>query len=383
MTTQPNSPESVGVGPDPSVQHSMLQTLFLHAMGGPIDTGGLGAVALRCDHGLSSFRDKILPAVRSRSIKVSQAYNPRNWHYPENQGVRAEELNTWVEAGEVEIWNHTSNHWAAESKKAAHDQIVGGLAEIQQQLPAAKGNVWGFNPPSVSKGDYLGFRNGARPAQWDTYVGRLILRHHAISSAYLPGTVQRVLDGRLRDGLSHITIERLTPDALKEHVDEAVTRRTGLQFMVHPSQLDVPGKLTTDGFLEVLDHIVSRREQGRLVTLSPYELTIADSTRLPDADPRWKKISVPLRPGQTQTLRARRRHDAVDLSIDALHVDSRPNSAHTSILPPPLRPGWCQHGLLQNDLGQHCGLTVEVDGTVTLQGASPDLAYRGNLTIWT
>lgn len=382
MTTQPHSAESIGAGPDPSVQHSMLQTLFLHAMGGPIDTGGLGAVALRCDHGLSSFRDKILPAVRSRSIKVSQAYNPRNWHYPENQGVRAEELNTWVEAGDVEIWNHTANHWGVESRTAAHDQIVGGLAEIQQQLPAAKGNVWGFNPPSVSKGDYLGFRNGARPAQWGTYVGRLILRHHAISSAYLPGTVQRVLDGKLRDGLSHITIERLTPEALKEHVDEAVTRRTGLQFMIHPSQLDIPGKLTTDGFLEVLEHIVSRREQGRLVTLSPYELTVADSTRLPGADSLWQEISVPLRPGQTQSLRARRRPGAVDLSIDALHADSRPGSVHTAILPPPLRPGWRQHGVLQNDLGQHCGLTVDVDGTVTLQGASPDLAYRGNLTIW-
>ena len=383
MTTQPSSHEALSAGPDPSAQHSIRQTLFLHAMGGPLDTGGLGAVALRCDHGLKSFRDKILPAVRARSIKVSQAYNPRNWHYPENLGVHPEELNAWVEAGDVEIWNHTANHWGVDSKKALHDQIVGGLAEIQQQLPAAKGGVWGFNPPSVSKGDYLGFRNGARPAQWDTYAGRLILRHHAISSAYLPGTTQRVLDGQPRDGLAHITIERLTPEAIKNHVDLAATKRTGLQLMIHPSQLDVPGKLTTAQFLDVLDHIVARREQGELMALSPYELTVADSTRVHAADARWRQITVPVRHGQAQTLRLRRRQDTVELSIDSLYIDPRPTTARTAILPPNHRPRWRQYGLLQNDLGQHSGLTIDVDGTLTLNGASPDHAYRGNVAFWT
>ncbi|WP_226832074.1 pyocin knob domain-containing protein, partial [Brachybacterium sp. FME24] len=49
--------------------HEALVARFMAAMGGPIDTGGKAAVAIRFDHGLANFKSKILkrPGFRSES----------------------------------------------------------------------------------------------------------------------------------------------------------------------------------------------------------------------------------------------------------------------------------------------------------------------------
>ncbi|MGP5715675.1 hypothetical protein ACTXO9_07265 [Brachybacterium tyrofermentans] len=274
-----------------AVAHAIRQTQFLHAMGGPIDTGGLGAVAIRCDHGFTAFRDKVLPAVKARGIKVAQAYNPRNWHYPENEGVTAADLNGWVAAGDVEIMNHSANHLGADTAPALRDQIVTALAEIEAQVPAAAGKVWGFAPPGVSSGNYGGFNDGRTPEGWDTFAGRLILEHHAIGTGYLAGTSRRILDGTPRDGLGHITIDGQSLASLKAAVDEVIAARQGLQLMLHPSQLDATGKLSTAQFTELLDYIVAKRTAGELVTLSPYQLLVADATRPPAPAPAWSEVT--------------------------------------------------------------------------------------------
>ncbi|MFC7465345.1 hypothetical protein [Brachybacterium sp. GCM10030252] len=259
-------------------QHEIRRAQFTSSMGGPISTGGRAAVALRCDHGCTGFAAKVLPAVRARGIKVAQAYNPRNWHRAENEGVTADDLNGWVAAGDVEIINHSANHLPADTQAALFDQIVNGLAEIEAEVPAAAGTVWGFAPPGVSSGNYGGFNDGRTPKRWGTYAGRLILQHHAIGFGYLAGTSQRVIDGTPRDGQGHVTMNRQSVAGLKASIDQAITNRTGLQLMLHPSQLDATGNLSTAQFLEVLDYIAAMRDAGLLVTLSPYEMLLADST---------------------------------------------------------------------------------------------------------
>lgn len=260
------------------VHNVVRKAEMVKALGGPIGTGGLGAVAIRCDHGFRNFRDKVLPAVRAQGIKVAQAYNPRNWHYAENRGVTASELNSWVASADVEIMNHSANHRGADTEEALFDQIVNGLAEIEAELPAAAGQVWGFAPPGVSSGDYGGFKDGRTPASWRTFAGRTILEHHAVGTGYLSGTSRRVLDGQLRDGLGHITIDRRTLTELQDAVDEVAATGRGLQLMLHPSQLDIAGKLTTGDFAALVDYIVTKRDGHELVTLSPYELLVADAS---------------------------------------------------------------------------------------------------------
>lgn len=262
----------------PMVPNAIRKAEMLHALGGPVATGGLGAVAFRFDHGFTNFRDIVLPAVQARGIKVAQAYNPRNWHYAENTGVTAADLNGWVAAGDVEIMNHSANHLGADTREALTDQIVNGLAEIEAELPAAAGKVWGFAPPGVSTGDYGGFKDGRTPAGWSTFAGRLILEHHAVGTGYLAGTSRRVLDGQIRDGLGHVTIDGRAVADIKADVDEVIASRKGLQLMMHPSQLNASGKLSTSQFLEVLDYVVAKRDAGELMILSPYQLLAADAT---------------------------------------------------------------------------------------------------------
>lgn len=326
-----------------AVAHAIRQTQFLHAMGGPIDTGGLGAVAIRCDHGFTAFRDKVLPAVKARGIKVAQAYNPRNWHRAENEGVTAADLNGWVAAGDVEIMNHSANHLGADTAPALRDQIVTALAEIEAQVPAAAGKVWGFAPPGVSSGNYGGFNDGRTPEGWDTFAGRLILEHHAIGTGYLAGTSRRILDGIPRDGLGHITIDGQSLASLKAAVDEVIAARQGLQLMLHPSQLDATGSLTTAQFTELLDYIVAKRDSGELVTLSPYQLLVADSTRpqVPAPyDSGWRDITATLAEAPVSgNVLIRRTGKIVHLHVDSLTYSTDASfKAWGSIVPPGFQP---------------------------------------------
>lgn len=255
----------------------MHRTAFEHAFGGPRSTGGRAAVALRFDHGLTNFARFILPLVAERGITVSIAHNPRNFHLPENRGVTPEELNDWVREGHVEIWNHSASHQAIRTSDDLYDQIVTSLAEIEAQLPAARGRVWGYNPPGVPGHDYAGFNNGSRPEHWATSAGRLILAHHAVASGHLPGTTQRLLDGRVRDGLAHVTLDARPISEVAQRLEVACRKRRGLQLMLHPSRLGMEGKISPTEFASMLEHIVQLRADGRLVTLSPYELLLADS----------------------------------------------------------------------------------------------------------
>lgn len=258
--------------------NSELVARFTEAMDGPIDTGGRAAVALRCDHGLAPFREKVLPVTRRAGIRVSQAYNPRNWHYPENQGVAPDDLNSWVAAGDVEIWNHSASHGPAKWKVELVDEIVASKHEIEEQVPAA-GTVWGWNPPGLPAGNYGGFDSGKSVAGWSTPAARMILKHHAVASGSLPGTLLHDLDGTPRVGLARYQLDSRPLDEILSMIDRAVDERKGLQLMVHPSVLDRPGKITTPGFEAVIGHVVKRRDEGRLVTLSPYQLLVADSSR--------------------------------------------------------------------------------------------------------
>jgi len=263
--------------PNNYAENAALKQRFVRVMGGPLGTGGRGAVALRCDHGLANFRDRVLPLTVARRISVSQAYNPRNWHYPENAGVTIEELDDWVADGRVEIWNHSASHASAESAAQLRDQIVGGLQEIQEQLPAARGKVWGWSPPGV-KGGYGGYDGGKRPEGWHTPAGRMILKHHAVAQGSLYRTHLRVLDGTPRVGLARYQMDSRAVDDIVATIDTAARERLGLQLMIHPSVLDKPGFLTTAELEAVLDHIVTHRERGQLKTLSPYQLLVADAS---------------------------------------------------------------------------------------------------------
>ena len=95
------------------------------------------------------------------------------------------------------------------------------------------------------------------------------------------GGARRVLDGTIRQGLSHITLDTYDMAQARAQVDAAITERRGIQVMLHPRELDKPGKITTAQFLSFLDSVVGKRDAGDLVILSPGELVRADATPPP------------------------------------------------------------------------------------------------------
>lgn len=259
---------------------SMTRAGLFTAQRGISYTNGRAAVALRFDHGLVNFRDLILPLLRKYGLPWSLALNSRTWDRAENAGVTPAEVVEWVTKYQGEVWNHGATHTNADTAESLRDEIVTGLAELRTQLPGV--SIDGFAVPGVGSPGYGGFNSGASAeAFYGTEAGRLILENHAVTTGSLPGTARRVLNGTVQQGMNHHTMDSQTYAQIKTQIDAAKNEVKGLQLMLHPSLLGTAGYMTADTLDQVLGYIAAEREAGRLVPLSPYALTLADSTPLP------------------------------------------------------------------------------------------------------
>lgn len=287
--------ESVGSSGLAGVANALRVQEFRDAMG-TVNTNGRGAVALRFDHGLANFDTKIRPLLEARNIPYSLALSARNFNAGENAGVTAAMVNSWALA---EVWNHGANqHQDQSSVSGLTDQIVKGKEELQAALPNKK--IWGYAVPGTGGTGQGGFNGGATVEEfYTTLAGDLILTNHAVSSGSFPGTARRVIDGRVRQGMAHFTIEAQTVSRIKLEVDNAISGRTGNQLMMHPSLLDTAGYLTTAQLTEVLDYIVSKRDADELMVLSPYQMLVADAQTLSERDTGWRQEKQSLTNGWT------------------------------------------------------------------------------------
>lgn len=248
-------------------------TDFVNRLGGPIDTGGKAAFALRLDHGYTNYKGLLRAGLLSRGIVPGIATNSRNWGIDENSGASVSEVNGWVEAGEIEILNHSATHAGGLDEASLWDEIVNGRLELEAQLPAAA-PVWGFAPPGVTAG-WDGFGGGNKDG-WGTVTAQIILANHAYSLGYVGGK-RRVIDGQLRQALSHVTLDTYSMSLARSQIDAAIAEKRGIQFMMHPRELDKAGKISTAQFLSLMDYVVAKRDAGDLVIMSPNELVLADA----------------------------------------------------------------------------------------------------------
>lgn len=261
--------------------NAIRQARMVHHYG-RVDTGGRGAVAWRIDHGLANFKTKMLPIFRAAGIVPMITLNSRSWDNAENAGVTQAEVNQWVADRWVEISNHGATHSNVTGDSEIESYVAEGLTELEQQLPAAKGKIFGFHIAGVGvTGAFGGFQGGDTPARWDTVMGRAILRNHAFGSGYVPGTNLRVLDGQIRQGLYHTGTDTAAVSTITGLIDQAIATGRGFQIMSHPSNMDTNGYHSTAMIQQIVDHIVQKRDAGQLSVLSPYQLMLADSTRPP------------------------------------------------------------------------------------------------------
>lgn len=259
---------------DAGLSNAVLVQDFTRRRGGRKKTT-TATLAFRFDHGLANFNALVRPEMESRNFKYSLALCSAQWDRPENAGVTASMVNTWVTAGLAEIWNHSKDHGSGDGSEAGWKAaILDGLTELRTQIPAAQ--IDGFAPPGSTGTNFGGFIDGTTLDQfYNTDGGRYILANHAVAAGYI-GTTTRWQDGMVRQGLGHFTIDAYTLAQAQTAIQNAETDKRALQFMLHPSRLDTEGYITTATFITILDYVQAEVTAGRLKVVGPYDQLLQD-----------------------------------------------------------------------------------------------------------
>lgn len=249
-------------------------------------------VALRWDHGLASFRDKVLPQVIRRSLPGSLALNssPERWAHRESMGVSPPEVDRWAVDHGIEIWNHGRTHRDAAAGSDLYREIVVGKAELQAQVPSVPIECWAV--PGVGNTRYGGFGAGETPEHWHSIAGQLILGHHAVSTSHMPGRL-----GPLTTDTSVLHrqygVDSTSFEGIHAKLDQLVEqRRGGMSLFLHPSVLDLEGKISTAEYSQVLERVATLRDEGLIAVMTMGALSIADHAR--PLRPRWDPVLPPL-----------------------------------------------------------------------------------------
>jgi len=261
---------------DAGLSNSVLVQDWSRRMGGrkKVTTA---TVAFRFDHGLLNFDTKIRAELESRGFKYSLALCSGQWDRTENVGVTPAMVNSWVQAGKAEIWNHSVNHSSGDGTEAGwKSAILDGLNDLRAQLPAAQ--IDGFAIPGSAGTNFGGLTDGLTLEQFHaTPGGKFVLSHHAVASGYVADDT-RWQDGTPRQALGHYTLDARTLADVQALVASAQKDRRAIQFMLHPSRLDTAGYITTAEFLSILNYVQGEQNAGRLKVVSPYEQLLTDVT---------------------------------------------------------------------------------------------------------
>lgn len=286
-----------GGGQDLGLLHKVQRDFFLRRRGGKIGTGGLPVVSIRFDHGLMNLRDKVLPHLARLGLPSSTAMNSARWDHTETGDVTPEDLNKWAVDYGMEIWNHGQTHGDASNLSDLTREIVTGKEELQAQTPSAP--IEGWVVPGVGGTGYGGFSAGQNPERWDTIAGRLILGHHAVSTSHISGTMAP-LSGDTTVISNHSGLDSATASQGITRLNDLVNIGTGgMVLFLHPSQLDQPDRITTTHFVQILEHLASLRDQGKIRVLTMGGMAVADQGLI--SRPRYSSLLNAMTPASVSS----------------------------------------------------------------------------------
>ena len=244
----------------------------LKRRGGVVGTGGKPAIALRFDHHLQQFGDKVLPLLKQYRLPWGQMINAGNIGSGNDTWSWAQ-LATECHNSGGEVWNHARTHNDVNDELRADQAVTLGLSELRDNLPSLWIDSWA--PPGQS--NYMGFTNQSEPERfYETYPGKLVLAQHAFVRGSYPGP-HHPLNGQNLIGQSHVTIDAQTSAWCQAAVRSARDTGSGLTMMLHPSYLDQSGYMTTSELDAVLAYIARLRDAGEIVVLSNAGILMADA----------------------------------------------------------------------------------------------------------
>ena len=244
----------------------------LKRRGGVVGTGGKPAIALRFDHHLQQFGNKVLPLLKKYRLPWGQMINAGNIGSGDDTWTWSQ-LATECHNSGGEVWNHALTHGDVNNETQADQAVTLGLSQLRKNLPSLWVDSWA--PPGQSS--YMGFTNQSDPEKfYDTYPGKLVLAQHAFVRGSYPGP-NHPLSGSNLIGQSHITIDKQTAAWCQAAVRNARDRGCGLTMMLHSNYLDQSGYMTTSDLEETLSYIAERRDAGEIVVLSNSGILMADA----------------------------------------------------------------------------------------------------------
>lgn len=340
--------------PTPSDSHEMRVRSFKDAY--PlVSTEGKGAVVFRYDHGLTNFKNVLLPLHQQYNIKAYIAMNSRLWDETENNGATQAEASQWRASGLVEFGNHTADHLNKDTAEGIYDNIVNGRKELESQVG---GTIWGYTVPGLTGTQFQGFGAGYFNAFSDTYAGGLILANHAITSGVVTqpaGGVFRTLDGNIRQGGRHYTWEAAAWEDIKAQIDQAAATKTALTIMCHPRTMRSTSGGRTYWTPELAEQVISYIRQlideGLLADISYYQSHHAQLEPLPTPTYQsgLRDISSELMNGWTGTLFVEREGKNVYFRGQLSAAEATSDIAW--MLPAGFGPGFIQSGSGSIDYG--------------------------------
>lgn len=261
---------------DQSLRRTLLQRALSARKGGRIGTEGRGAVALRFDDAPAEFRETVLPLLRERGLpftRVTTSESVGAQRFDPAELPLLEKI--CLDAG-GEVWNHGRDHLDATGPAGIRENLIGALDALRTAMPALPVDC--FAPPGGSAVSYDGHMPSRTLEHFsETYAGRLLMSHHALVSGYIPSTYYRSLDGALRDGQVHYSVDSYDARRAKQLVDRARDWRVGVCLMWHSHAIGGRGMALED-FRAVLDHLVAEREAGRVMVLTLSGMAVADAS---------------------------------------------------------------------------------------------------------
>lgn len=262
--------------------HDLLKQGILARKGGRIGTEGLGVIALRFDDAPAEFVDKVLPLLEERGLPFTRVTTSESVNGVDLPAGTFDDMQDYSIQFGGEVWNHGRTH--GESTGAALEaEISGALDTLRAAMPRLPIDC--FAPPggSISWDGYMPSNNVENYT--DTVAGRMIMDLHGLVTGYFLDSYYWPLDGIMRDGQMHYSVDAYTADRGKELIDRSRDWRVGIVMMWHAHNLDTTGNMTTAALEEVLDYLAEQRAAGNVLALTVSGLASADASSAYRRDP--------------------------------------------------------------------------------------------------
>ncbi|XAZ30682.1 polysaccharide deacetylase family protein [Paenarthrobacter ureafaciens] len=270
---EPIAGAGAGEAPGP-VRREVLRQALTARKGGRIGTNGKGVIALRFDDAPVEFRTTILPLLVERRLPFTRVSTSQSINGTVIDPSEFPTMQTYCLDSGGEVWNHGATHGDAVGDTNIYTEVIGSLTALRTAMP--KLAIDCFAPPGGAETIY-GWLMKDPAALANTYAGRTLMGWHALVSAYFQNTYYRPLDGQLRDGQIHYSVDAYTTlSQATTLVDRARDWKTGVVMMWHANNIGATDKQSLADFTATLDYIVAQRDAGNIVVLTKSGLGVAD-----------------------------------------------------------------------------------------------------------